>query len=127
MVKRCGHHNKVGFQVFWKKFFGHVVLVNAPARGLAPAREAADAVVDLLLLQVHDIDFSAGLSHPLDEMIEYDFRLALFPNPGTRVDGHYLHVFLPLSGHVVCRSPYQKSSPFARNDPRALTVNRACH
>ena len=76
MVEGRCHDNQVGVDVFLKELFGHIVLVNAFARGLAPAGEASDAVVDLLLLQVHYINVSAGLSHPLDEMVQNDFRLA---------------------------------------------------
>jgi hypothetical protein len=94
IVKGCSVDNKIGFQPFREKFLGHIVFVNTMTGGLRPAREATDAIFDVFLAQVHDIDRSSGIAHPLYKMIKHEFGFALTPNTRTGVNGKYFHSVL---------------------------------
>jgi hypothetical protein len=63
-------------------------------RGFRPAREAADAIFDVFLAQVYDVDRSSGIAHPLYKIIEHEFGFALTPNTRTGVNGKYFHAVL---------------------------------
>jgi hypothetical protein len=68
--------------------------VNTLARGLGPAREATDTILNGFLAQVHDLDLGAGIPHALNKVIEHQFGFALASTPGTGIKCKYSHFVL---------------------------------
>jgi len=61
--KWCGVDAYVCRNSYGKKLLGHIVLMNALARGFGPAGETTNADFDLFIAQVYDFDLSSGLAH----------------------------------------------------------------
>jgi hypothetical protein len=68
--------------------------VNTLARGLGPTSEASNAILDIFLAKIYDLDISAGITHALDKVIEHQFGFALAFTPGTGIKCKYSHFVL---------------------------------
>jgi hypothetical protein len=86
-VEGSGIDYQVGLQQFGEQFIGHVILLNALARSLGPARKATDTVFNLFPSQLHDFNLSAGVAHALDKVIEHQFCFALASAAGAGING----------------------------------------
>jgi hypothetical protein len=68
--------------------------MNTFSGGLGPAGETSNAILDVFLAQVYNLDFSTGISHPIDKVSKHQFGFALSFTPGAGIKRKYSHDIL---------------------------------
>jgi hypothetical protein len=65
--------------------------MNATAWRLCPAGQAADAIFNFFLAQVHDFNVCAYLAHAFNQGIEHHDCVTVFPAAWAGIQSKYFH------------------------------------
>jgi hypothetical protein len=61
--------------------------MDAKAGGFGPTGKTSNTVSDLFFMQIDNLNFSAGLTHPLDQTVQHDFGFAHISDARTGIKG----------------------------------------